>query len=287
MRGLSGLFLALALLSGCAPVDLLNATIPTGGVTVTRGIGYGRHQREKLDVYRPDGGGAGRPVVVFLYGGSWRSGNKGDYLFVAEALAHRGMVVVVPDYRLYPAVQFPAFLRDCARATAWTLSHAAQYGGNPHGVVVAGHSAGAYNAVMLGLDPGLLRAAGASRSELAGVVGIAGPYDFLPITGADIQPVFASVNDGPASQPVEYVDGRNPPMLLLAGDADETVNPNNTASLAARIREAGGVVQTRFYPGIGHIGIVTAFAPLFRRRAPVLADIAAFVAARQPAETTR
>lgn len=271
------LLASVALLAGCAPVDVLNATVPTGGVAVTRDIPYGREARQRLDVYRPDGGGVGRPVAVFLYGGGWRTGSKADYLFVAEALARRGVIVVVPDYRLYPEVRFPTFLRDCAAAVAWTLARAPALGGDSRRVSVLGHSAGAYNAAMLALDPAFLAAVGADRADLAGVAGLAGPYDFLPITDPDIVPVFATVDDGPASQPISYVDGRNPPLLLLTGDADDTVNPRNTASLALRVRAAGGRVQATLYPGLGHIGIVIAFAPLFRDRAPVLEDVLGFV----------
>ncbi len=273
---------ALALPAGCAPADLLNATIPTSGLSVQRGMRYGAAERQALDLYRPDGGGPARPVVVFFYGGSWRTGRRGDYLFVAEALVRRGFVVAVPDYRLYPEVVFPAFLEDCAAAVAWVLAHVAAHGGDPSRVALVGHSAGAYNAVMLGLDPALLEAVGLGQESLAGVIGLAGPYDFLPITDPDVVPVFASVGDGPASQPINYVDGRNPPMLLLAGDADETVRPRNTVRLAERIRQAGGTVQAKFYPGVGHIGIVAAFAPLFRSRAPVLEDVVAFAAAAHP-----
>ena len=224
-------------------------------------------------------GATGLPLVVFLYGGSWRMGDKATYPFVAAPLARRGAVVVAPNYRLYPEVRFPAFLQDNAAAVAWAIGHAAEYGADPRHVFIVGHSAGAYNAAMLALDPALLLAAGVRREALAGVVGLAGPYDFLPMTDPDIIPVFAPVNDGPASQPINYVDGRNPPMLLLAGDADTTVRPRNTTALAARIAAAGGPVSSRIYPGVGHIGLVLAFAPLFRGKAPVLDDVWAFIAA--------
>ena len=141
-----------------------------------------------------------------------------------------------------------------------------------------GHSAGAYNVAMLALDPGFLARAGFDRARLAGVVGLAGPYDFLPITGEDVREVFASAQDGPLSQPITYVDGRNPPLLLLAGTDDTTVNPTNTVSMAAKVRAAGGVAEDKLYPNLGHIGIITAFAPLFQRRAPVLDDVWAFIA---------
>jgi acetyl esterase/lipase len=218
-------------------------------------------------------------VIVFFYGGSWREGSKSIYPFVAATLARRGNIVVVPDYRLYPNVQFPAFLHDCAQAVAWTQQHLTELGGDPHRMFLMGHSAGAYNAVMLGLDPTYLAAVGVDRARLAGIIGLAGPYDFLPITGEDIKPVFATVNDGPQSQPITYVDGKNPPLLLLAGATDTVVKPRNSTALAAKVRQFGGAVETKVYPGIGHIGLVLSIAPAFQWLAPSLRDVTAFLAA--------
>ena len=275
-----GSVVLLLLLASCSPAALLNATVPSSGVAVTRDVAYAAGLRHTLDIYRPERPGG--PLVVFLYGGSWRTGDKAGYAFVALPLARRGAVVVVPDYRLYPEVQFPAFLDDNAAAVAWAFAHAAALGADPRAVFVVGHSAGAYNAAMLALDPGYLARAGVSRDRLAGVVGIAGPYDFLPMTDPDLFPVFAPVQDGPASQPVHYVDGRNPPLLLLAGDADTTVLPQNTESLARHVREAGGQVGSRVYPGVGHIGVVIAFTPLFEGWAPVLDDVWGFIWLHRP-----
>jgi acetyl esterase/lipase len=281
------ILLVLPALAGCAPARLLNATIRTSDLEITRDVPYAPGPRGGLDVYRPRGGTDRLPLIVFLYGGSWRMGNKAMYRFVAAGLARRGAVVMVPDYRLYPEVQFPAFLQDNARAVAWAIVHAAEYGADPDAVFVMGHSAGAYNAAMLALDPRWLAAEGADRGRLAGVVGLAGPYDFLPITDPEIIPVFAAAGDGAATQPVTYADGQNPPLLLLAGDADTTVRPRNTAALAARVEAAGGPVQQKIYSGLGHLGIVMAFAPLFRGRAPVLEDVSAFVAAHRPRHAGR
>ena len=280
-RLLAGFILGLApLLSGCAAA-LLNATVPTAGIAITRDIAYGEGNRRRLDIYRPAMPARPAPVVVFIYGGSWRTGSKTDYLFVAAALARRGIVVVVPDYRLYPETIYPGFLLDCASAVAWTDAHVGAYGGDPDAVFLMGHSAGAYNAAMLALDPEWLAGAGTRRDALRGVIGLAGPYDFLPIRDPDIIPVFPSTND-PATQPITYADGRNPPLLLLAGSEDSTVRPRNTLALAAKVRAAGGAVGSKLYPGLGHIGIATAFAPLFRSRAPVLDDVVAFIAAHAP-----
>jgi len=276
------LALCVTLLSGCSAASILNATVPRDGVSVERGIAYGEGPRRRLDVYRNKDAAGPHPLIVFLYGGSWRTGERGTYAFVATPLAARGAVVVVPDYRLYPEVVFPDFLDDNAHAVAWAVGHANELGADPHRVFIVGHSAGAYNAAMLAVDPRWLARAGLDRAQIAGVVGLAGPYDFLPMTDPDIIPVFAPVDDGPASQPVTYVDGSNPPLLLLAGDADTTVRPANTRSLAARVVAAGGAVASRIYPGIGHIGIVTAFAPLFSGRAPVLDDVWRFITQPRP-----
>jgi acetyl esterase/lipase len=277
-----GMLLGLPGLAGCSAADLLNGTITTRNLAIDRDVAYAPGPRHDLDIYRQQGAAGARPLIVFLYGGSWRDGDKSTYPFVAATLAKRGAVVMVPNYRLYPEVAFPGFLQDNAAAVAWAIAHAAQYGADPADVFIVGHSAGAYNAAMLALDPKWLAAAGVDRATLRGVVGLAGPYDFLPITGLDIIPVFAPVQDGPASQPITFVDGHNPPMLLLAGDADTTVYPRNTTALAAKIAAAGGSVQSKIYPGIGHIGLVTAVAPVFSYRAPVLDDVWAFITAHEP-----
>ncbi len=273
---------ALTLLARCAPVDLLNATTDTQDVTITRDIPYMPGPRGSMDVYRPTTVAGKLPVVVFFYGGAWQTGKRQNYPFAATALARRGMVVVVPDYRLYPEVSFPVFLRDGAAAVANVRRSAASWGADPHRLFLAGHSAGAWIAAMLALDPQWLAAAGDRSEAVAGMVGLAGPYDFLPITGPDIQAVFASVSDKRATQPVSFADGHNPPMLLLHGEDDDTVRPRNTLSLAHHIRDAGGPVEVKTYPGTGHVGIVISLAPMFRAKTPVLDDMADFILGRAP-----
>ena len=269
----------MVLLTRCSGADLLNATVDTNDVTITRDIPYMPGPRGMMDIYRPTQSAGPLPVVVFFYGGAWQTGKRQDYLFAATALARRGMVVAVPDYRVYPEVQFPVFLQDAARAVATIHHAAASYGGDPNRFVVVGHSAGGWIAAMLALDPQWLAAAGDSRDSLAGMVGLAGPYNFLPITGADIQQVFASAPDKAVTQPISYADGRNPPMLLLQGEADDTVGLQNATSLTARIKADGGPVTLRTYPGVGHIGIVISLTPLFRDKNTALDDMAQFILA--------
>jgi acetyl esterase/lipase len=183
--------LLLMVLTGCSPVRLLNALTPDDTFHRTAGIAYGADPRQKLDVYMPRQPLEGAPVVVFFYGGSWNSGDRGDYAFVGEALASRGIVAVLADYRLYPQVRYPLFLEDSAQAVAWTRAHIRAFSGNPQRLYLMGHSSGAYNAAMLALDPSLLGAVGMSSKDLSGWIGLAGPYDFLPIKNADVRPVFS------------------------------------------------------------------------------------------------
>jgi acetyl esterase/lipase len=266
-------FLALPLVSACSPVQLLNATVPKSGVVITRDIAYGKLPRQTLDIYRPVHTNAATKLVVFLYGGAWNSGSKAMYPFVAATLARAGIAVVVPDYRLYPAVKYPDFLRDCAQAVAWTQAHPAQTATGR--LFLAGHSAGAYNAAMLALDPTWLRAAGADPGAIAGLIGLAGPYDFLPITDEAVKPIFPHA--GPDTQPITYASRAAPPTLLLAGTDDRQVRPRNSIALAHRLTAAGASATLILYPGIGHIGLITAMAPAFQWRAPVFADVVRFI----------
>jgi acetyl esterase/lipase len=265
------------------PVDVLNKTVDLSGLSVTAGIAYETTDRGRLDIYRP-AGAVGLPVIVFFYGGSWQWGDRRDYGFIAARLARQGFVVAVPDYRLYPEVKFPAFLHDCAAATAFMLKNAAAHGGNADEVFLVGHSAGAYNAVMIALNPVFLADQGVSADRLAGVVGLSGPYDFLPLRDADIKEIFSTPPDLRLTQPVTFVREHAPPLFLAHGGADTTVLPRNTTALAARLRQRGGVVETRIYPRLGHIGIILTILPYLSWRAPVFKDVLAFIAACRAGE---
>jgi acetyl esterase/lipase len=278
LRMLGGLGVLLTTLVGCAPVDLLNATIPTRDLTITRDIAYGDKAKQKLDLYVPKQVAPNAPVIVFFYGGAWQEGDKKNFLFAAQALASTGAIVVVPNYRVYPEVTFPGFLEDGAAATAWTIHNIASYGGDPKTMFLAGHSAGAYVAVMLVLDPEYLARAGVADARLMGGIGISGPYDFLPIHRPDIKPIFEVVPDMDVTQPIHYARADAPPLLLLHGETDTTVGPYNTHNLADRIRTLGGRVEDRYYPGVDHVDAIIALTSMFSGRAPVLADIKAFIA---------
>lgn len=268
---------SLLALAGCSGTDILHTFVtPRSGYTVHKDIAYGAHPRQRLDVYLPADPAMSSSVIVFFYGGSWQRGNKADYLFAGQAFASRGYIAVIADYRLYPEAYFPEFLHDSALAVAWTREHITAYGGNAEAIYLAGHSAGAYNAVMLTVNEAYLKVAGGRRSWIKGVIGIAGPYDFLPFTDPKIREIFSKQEES-SSQPVNLVTPGLPPMLLVTGDDDTEVYPKNSHNLAIKLRQKGNPVTERVYHGVAHIGVALALAHGFRSKAPVLNDIDAFI----------
>ena len=266
------------LLAACSPIKVLNALTPTSTFTKTSSLAYGDDPRQKLDIYRPVTALPDAPVVVFFYGGSWNSGSRDDYGFVGEALASRGIVVVIADYRLYPQVRYPLFLQDGAQAVAWAYQHSAEYGGDPRKLYVMGHSSGAYNAAMLALDPQWLAGVGLSPSVFKGWIGLAGPYDFLPIENRDVRPVFFYPDSPPDSQPINHVSQSAPPSLLIASVDDNLVNPKrNTGGLAKKLRAAGVPVEEFYFTRTSHATLVASMSRPLRWLAPVLDRVTAFI----------
>jgi acetyl esterase/lipase len=246
------------LMLACSPVSILNATISRSGYRIERDLSYGADPRQKLDLYVPDGLKSPAPVLLFFYGGTWQSGTKDYYLALGQAFASKGIVVAIADYRLYPQVKYPAFVEDGAMAFHYLRDSVAKYGGDPSRVFLAGHSAGAYIAVMLASNPRYLAEVHENLQSIRGVIGIAGPYDFLPLNDMNLVAVFGGPNRE-ETQPINYIDGRKPPMLLVAGSADTTVLPRNTLRMAERLRAVGSEVKTEIYPGAGHVGILLSF----------------------------
>ncbi|MDH5538499.1 MAG: alpha/beta hydrolase [Rhizobacter sp.] len=271
---------ASALLFGAAPVATLNAIASVDGPGPVRSVAYGPLARQQLDVYRPGGiaPAAGWPAVVFFSGGSWNRGERADCRFVGAALASRGLLTLVADYRLYPEVRYPGFLHDCALATSYGLRHAAALGGDPRRVFLMGHSAGAYNAAMIALDPRWLAARGRRNLELAGWIGLAGPYDFLPMRNLEAQPVFFHPDYPAGSQPIEHATAGTPRALLVAASADILVDPQrNSVGLAARLRAAGVPVQLQLHERVDHVTLLAAIAAPLRWLAPVLDGVVSFI----------
>lgn len=256
-------------------VGLLNFASPKTRRSrrLAAGLSYGERPRQRLDLYGPRSATGPVPVVIYIYGGAWNEGDRRDFGFVARWLAGLGYLVVVPDYRVLPEVEYPVFLEDCAEAVRWTLAHAAEYGGDASRLALAGHSAGAYNAVMLALEP-----AYGVADAIDAVVGLSGPYNFYPFDVPISIRTFSGAADPLATQPVNLVTGAAPPMFLASADGDTVVGPQNTVALARRLREQGVAVTERHFPRFTHPSTLLELGSLLTRRSGLSAEVAAFLA---------
>jgi acetyl esterase/lipase len=262
-------------LSAGAP--LFDLAIPKSGYSVRRDLAYGDDPRARLDLYVPEGLTAPAPVILFFYGGSWQSGSKDIYRAFGQAFASAGNVAAVADYRLYPQVKYPAFIEDGAQALRFVHERIADYGGEPARLFLSGHSAGAYIAAMLACDPTYLGDARFDPAWIRGVIGIAGPYDFLP----PHDPVLIDIFGGDrvmSTQPIKYARNRTAPMLLAHGTSDTTVGAGNSRRMAKRLREAGNSVELIEYSGASHLGIILSLAHGFRGNTTLRDDMLRFIA---------
>lgn len=252
-RSLAAALLALVA-TGCQSIGfgIANAGVPAPAASVV----YDRERNLSLDLYRPAAPANGpAPVVVFLYGGSWRNGERGQYGFVGQRLAQSGVLAIVADYRTFPRAVFPGFVEDAAGAVAWARVHAAEHGGDPQRLYVAGHSAGAQIAALIGVDARYLAPHGMKPRDLAGVIGLSGPYDF-EIAG--YEDVFGPEAQWPQAQPIRFVDGDEPPFLLVHGTGDRVVEANDSQELADKLRDAGVRAELLWLPDAGHLAPLVA-----------------------------
>jgi acetyl esterase/lipase len=266
-----------AFLHYCSLAPYLNRVPKPPGTTETRGIAYATGSRNSLDVYLPRPSAKRGPVVVFFYGGGWTSGERASYRFIGTSLVESGVLVVIPDYRLFPEARFPAFMDDAAEAVAWALANASRLGADPHKLFLAGHSAGAQIATLLALDPSYLNQAGASTRDVCGVIGLAGLYEFLPLPSENMKTIFGTVADLSRTQPINFVSRDAPPMLLAAGLWDRAVDPENTLHLAGALRSAGAQTTVAMYAGVSHIAIIDSMAPALSFLSPVRAQTLSFI----------
>lgn len=243
---------------------------------------FGPDPAQRIDVIAPDTPGP-HPVLVFIHGGGWHSGAPGEYAFIGRHFARAGYLVVLPGYRLGEAGRYPHMLEDSAAALAWVQDNAARLGGDPDRVFVMGHSAGAYNAVMLALDGQWLERAGVTPGFIKGVVGLSGPYDFYPFTSDSARNAFAHVADPRVTQPINHVRAPAPPILLLTGDADDTVKMRNSKVLAQALTLAGQPTSPVILSGVDHAGPVLKLAAPFIRDRRVIDPVLQFLAAHSGA----
>ncbi|MBK6411801.1 alpha/beta hydrolase [Sphingopyxis sp.] len=254
--------------------DSVGATLQVAGQP------YGAGERNKLNIWVPTGTKKTDklPVLVFLYGGGWYSGVRDDYGFAGRAFAKQGFVVVIPDYRIVPEGHWPDFLHDSAAAVAWTDAHIARYGGDPDRIALSGHSAGAYNAMMLALDPRWMKAAGSDASVIRGVAALAGPADFYPFEkGGRADVAMGDIRPVEQTQPITFVRADAPPLWLGHGTADTVVRVRNSQRLAAAMHKVGGSATLREYGGLSHNDLVMALTKPLAYKGPILPEMTDFL----------
>ena len=266
--------------SACSPIKVLNSLVPENGYELVSGVEYGTNARQKLDIYLPkaaEKSTALKKVIIFYYGGNWDSGERADYKFAAEALVSHGYIVVVPDYRVYPEVVFPALMADPVSAAKWVKTNIKKYNGDTNKVFLAGHSAGAHMAATMAINPEYLAEVSLKPNDFAGVIGLAGPYDFLPLKSERLKIIFGLEAQQWKSQPINFVDGKNPPLFLAVGMKDSTVWPRNTFNLAKKIKEKNGLVEVQEFASYGHVDMVSKLAKPLRGNGELLKSVITFI----------
>lgn len=195
---------------------------------------YGAHPAQYAELWVPAGETTdqAKPLIVFVHGGGWHSGAPEDYRFAARTLGEAGFATALIGYRLVPEGRFPAMLEDTAAGIRWAIDRAPAAGVRAERAGLAGHSAGAYNVLMMGLDPRWLERAGVAPGAIGGVASLAGPADFYPFTSASARNAHGHVADPYSTQPIAFADDGAPPILLLHGTADTVVRPRNSRRLA-------------------------------------------------------
>lgn len=274
-------------LLGCSRIALTVVNIPSylADYSIVEDIEFSAQKKLLLDVYIPAENTNAEhkdfenkekaPVLVFFYGGRWTSGDKADYRFVADRFVKKGYVVVVPNYRKYPSVKFPAFVEDGAEALAWVYKNIGSYEGDPKRIFVSGHSAGAHIGALLTVDERYLEQHNIPSSVIRGFAGLAGPYSFVP-DEEDTMDMFGPEEKYSQMQATSFIGGREPPMLLLHGEEDTVVKMYNLQRLKKEIVRKNGRVATHVYPDMDHVDIVSSLSWVYAETVTVASDIDAF-----------
>lgn len=267
------------LLAGCMKLGVAAANLPAyfSSATAYSDIVFSTTPGLKLDVYVPKKETTSpRDVLVFFYGGRWSFGTKEEYKFVADTFADKDYVVVIPDYRKYPAVKFPTFIEDGAAAIAWVHDNISKYGGNPARIHVAGHSAGAHTAALLVADARYMKTFNKDAHKvIKSMAGLAGPYDFIP-DEPDLMDMFGPPENYPNMRVPTFIDGKEAPMMLMHGQKDDTVLIGNLERLETKIKKEKGRYEVKLYPTLDHLTIIASLSWLGPRKVDVASDMDAF-----------
>jgi len=282
------IILILVLILSCTDnkLFLVNSLARFGNYTVHSNIAYGDDDAQQLDIYVPENllnlSQSSLTTVVFFYGGCWGACSdltKTDYRFIAEAFTANNIIAIIVDYRKFPTVLFKDIMSDAQHSIEWVSENIVRYGGNNQRIFLMGHSAGAHIASMLHFDEQYLKPTTHRnvKENIKGFIGLAGPYDFLPFTESYQAALFAPPDSYAQSQTILFVDGNEPPTLLLYGNKDTRVKRRNILSLTKAILAKNGRVETHFYDNIDHPGIIGALSIPLRSSQPIMKHIVNFI----------
>ena len=269
------LFLILAVIAfaAFAPVKFLNAITPSGTYKKTADVAYGQLPRQKLDIYiSKDMSGTRAPILIFVHGGGWHSGNKEMYKFFAEGFTKSGYDIVIPNYRLFPDGIYPNMLLDTAQATAYVAN---EFPDRP--LILIGHSAGAYNVLMMGLAPDYLQENNIDICQrVAGVISLAGPTGEIKLKSPRYVEVIPDRFNG-KSAAINSLESPSPPILLVNGGRDDQVDPINAVGLAKRMKEKGKTVELKLYDEQSHNDLVKNLSRYFDEETMLKPDLIRFI----------
>ena len=243
----------------------LPAAAQSQSVTVVRDLDYvaGTEYpdgKDRLDLYVPQGA-RNAPVILSFHGGALSAGDRGDETFVGRRFAAAGYVTAVASYRLSPQVAHPAHIEDAAAAFAWVKRNIAKHGGDPDRIVVIGHSAGAYLAMLLVTDARYLAAHKLTPGDIKGVVPVSGFFWVDKPGVAPDRPKYVWGSDPKVwaeASPVRYLRANLPPVLLIDTDGDESWRQQQNVDFAAALRAAGNKdVSTHKVKGRTHMSVWT------------------------------
>jgi acetyl esterase/lipase len=211
--------------------------------------------RHKLDLYLPKGA-KDFPVMVFVHGGSWRSGNKNMYAKIGEVFARNGVGAVVINYRLSPAVKHPAHVEDAAKALAWTYANIAKYGGRPDRIFLSGHSAGGHLVALLATDERYLKAENLPTTVIHGVMALSGVYTITPSVTIFQRAFGTDEAVCKDASPLAHVHANCPPFLLLYAESDFTLLDVMAEQMGKALKAANCEVSVQKLLGRNHITII-------------------------------
>ncbi|MBB3107876.1 acetyl esterase/lipase [Psychrobacter luti] len=286
-----GIALATQQAQALSALAIVNGITSNGGVGVSKNILYGDEPNQDLDIYYPkpltkamksknvtddNAINDSYPMVVFVHGGSWESGNKDEYAFVGQSLAQAGYVTAVINYRKAPEHVYPDYVQDAAQAIAWSYNNAKSLHADPKRLAVIGHSAGAFNAVAAVANEDFLAPYGVKPKDIAAVIGIAGPYsyDFRKFSS---RTAFGPDETPETVMPDRQIKGKQPPYLLLTAEKDKVVHVTNTIKMTQALKVAGVKVETGEIAGASHATSIGAMAPPLRWVNDVRAQVLSYL----------